>query len=175
MATLLLMRHAKSSWKDAALPDHERPLNKRGERDAPRMAEWLQAHQLLPDRILSSSAVRAARTAAAIAELAACCVEIREDLYHASCREWQLQLREIYDNSTSSLAEESRVPPSAHLRVTLLVGHNPGLEEFVEHLSGEPHRMPTAAIAWFTQMTSHSSLATPDWELQTVWRPKEIF
>ena len=61
--TLILVRHAKSSWNNAGLTDHDRPLNSRGIRDAPRMAERLSSRGVKPDRIVSSSAVRALTTA----------------------------------------------------------------------------------------------------------------
>src|SRR5688572_21006606 len=63
MKTLLLLRHAKSSWKDSDIDDHERPLNKRGKRDAPRMGRLLRDESLLPDLILASSAKRCRKTA----------------------------------------------------------------------------------------------------------------
>ena len=59
MKTLLLLRHAKSSWKDADLDDHDRPLNKRGKRDAPRMSQLIVQQDLVPELILSSTAKRA--------------------------------------------------------------------------------------------------------------------
>ena len=59
MKTLLVLRHAKSSWRDPALDDHERPLNKRGQRDALQMGELVRKHRLTPDTIISSDAVRA--------------------------------------------------------------------------------------------------------------------
>ena len=61
MKTLLIMRHAKSSWKEQDLPDHDRPLNKRGKNDAPRMGKLLKDEDLVPDLIMSSTAVRAKR------------------------------------------------------------------------------------------------------------------
>jgi bisphosphoglycerate-dependent phosphoglycerate mutase len=67
MKTLLILRHAKSSWKDSARGDHERPLNQRGERDAPRTGELVREHGLIPDLIISSDAVRARLTAEAVA------------------------------------------------------------------------------------------------------------
>ena len=59
MKTLLILRHAKSSWKDSSLTDHDRPLNKRGKQDAPRMGKFLLQQGLTPDRIISSTAKRA--------------------------------------------------------------------------------------------------------------------
>src|SRR5215510_9473869 len=63
MKTLLLLRHAKSSWKDSDLDDHDRPLNQRGKRDAPRMGQLLKDEQLVPEFILCSSAKRCRKTA----------------------------------------------------------------------------------------------------------------
>ena len=59
MKTLLILRHAKSSWNYPELSDYDRPLNRRGKRDAPRMGKHLREHGLIPDRILTSSAKRA--------------------------------------------------------------------------------------------------------------------
>ena len=72
MKTLLVLRHAKSSWNDPALDDHERPLNKRGRRDAPRMGVLVREYGLIPDLIICSDAVRARVTAEAVAEAARC-------------------------------------------------------------------------------------------------------
>src|SRR3972149_8202033 len=68
MKTIILVRHAKSSWKNPRLDDFERPLNKRGRRDAPLMGEKLKERQILPDLILSSPAKRARKTADLIAK-----------------------------------------------------------------------------------------------------------
>jgi len=79
MKTLLVLRHAKSSWDDSALDDHERPLNQRGRRDAPRMGKLMREYGLIPDVVLSSDAVRARLTADAVAEAASFTGEIRLD------------------------------------------------------------------------------------------------
>ena len=68
MKTLLILRHAKSSWKEQDLPDHDRPLNKRGKNDAPRMGKLLKDEDLIPDLIMSSTAVRAKKTAELVAK-----------------------------------------------------------------------------------------------------------
>jgi phosphohistidine phosphatase len=68
MKSVLILRHAKSSWKDPDLPDHDRPLNKRGKHDAPLMGRLLKREDLVPDVIISSTAMRARATAEAVAK-----------------------------------------------------------------------------------------------------------
>ena len=68
MKALLILRHAKSSWKEPLLADYDRPVNKRGKHDAPRVGQFLQEHGLVPDRIISSTAKRARKTAQAVAK-----------------------------------------------------------------------------------------------------------
>lgn len=157
MNSLLLMRHAKSSWKDAGLSDHDRPLNKRGQRDAPRMGRWLQSQNLIPDRIICSSATRTSQTATAIAKIIDCETETIEDLYLAGLETW-----------------EKVLSAQRNTQVVLAIGHNPGIEEFVETVCGEYERMPTAAIAWFTYPVKTEQFDISQLELQTIWRPKEF-
>lgn len=162
MKELLLLRHAKSSWSDPTLADHDRPLNKRGKGNAPRMGALLRREQLVPDRIISSTAKRARRTAVAVADAAGYESEIvtTRDLYHAGDAEY-LEVAAAKGGKAQRL---------------MLVGHNPGMEMLVELLSGAYARMPTAAIAYFTlEIAAWSELdeevtAT----LRAVWRPKEI-
>ena len=73
MKTLLILRHAKSSWKHEQISDHDRPLNKRGKRDAPRIGRLLRDRNLAPELIISSTAKRARKTAAKAAR--ECCYE----------------------------------------------------------------------------------------------------
>ena len=86
MKTLLLLRHAKSSWKDDTLTDHQRPLNKRGLATAPMMGQYLAEHGLLPDRIISSTAARAKHTAELIVEHSGFAGDLQfpDDLYPTS-------------------------------------------------------------------------------------------
>lgn len=162
--TLMAMRHAKSSWDHIGLDDHDRPLNERGLRDAPRMAEWLQNHDLVPERIISSTAVRAITTAEILAEhlKPTPTVVPHRDLYLADPEEYYQALRLLGD-------------PCERVMV---VGHNPGLEELVEQLSGEFHRMPTAAIAVFDvairEWAQFDPLAFDQLNLRCVVRPKEL-
>ena len=132
MKTLLVLRHAKSSWDDPALGDHERPLNKRGRRDAPRMGELVREHGLIPDVVISSDAVRARLTAEAVVEAARYAGEILVDhhLYMASPADILSRLRTVREKAET----------------VMIVGHNPGLEELVAQLTGERPDLPTAAL-----------------------------
>lgn len=132
MKTLLLMRHAKSSWDDSSLSDHERPLNPRGRRDAPVMGERLAESRLAPDHILCSTAKRARETAEFVVERLAPTgpLDVREGIYHATPRELLAAITEA----------------GAGERL-LVIGHNPGLGELVERLTDDSRHMPTAAIA----------------------------
>ena len=133
MKTLLVLRHAKSSWREAELADHDRPLNKRGKHDAPRMGELMREEGLLPDLILTSSARRALTTAELVAEASGYDGEIQvsRDLYAAGPEE--------FIDALCALPDE--------LETVMVVGHNPGLEELVEALTEESSAMPTAALA----------------------------
>ena len=141
MKTLLVLRHAKSSWNEPARDDHERPLNTRGRRDAPRMGGLVREYGLIPDVILSSDAVRARLTAEAVAEAARYAGEILLDphLYLASPADILSLLRTVRENAES----------------VMIVGHNPGLEKLVEQLTGEWQHLPTAALAQIALPISH--------------------
>ncbi|MBX3128234.1 MAG: histidine phosphatase family protein [Polyangiaceae bacterium] len=136
MKTLLLMRHAKSSWSDPARDDHDRPLNKRGERDAPVVARLIADGGWVPDLIVSSSACRARQTALVIAESSAWSADVwlTRRLYLAEPREYLALLAQV---------------PDAASRV-LMIGHNPGLEQLASELSGVEWTLPTAALVVFS-------------------------
>jgi len=133
MKTLLVLRHAKSSWSDPALDDHERPLNTRGRRDAPRMGELVREHGLIPDVVISSDAVRARLTAEAVVDAARYAGEILLDprLYMAGPADILSLLRTVGKKAET----------------VMIVGHNPGLEELVAQLTGAWQDLPTAALA----------------------------
>lgn len=162
MKTLLILRHAKSSWKDLDLADHDRPLNKRGKRDAPRMGRLLQDEGLLPDLILSSTAKRARKTVAGLMEGSGTSPEVQytRDFYHAYPETFITILSELDDNYDQ----------------VMIVGHNPGLEELLEVLTGDYERMPTAALAQVVLPIQHwADLGVEaDGDLIVVWRPKEL-
>jgi phosphohistidine phosphatase len=134
MKTLILVRHAKSSWKQRGLPDRLRPLNKRGKRDAPMMGERLAKRRVEVDRVISSPATRALTTAEVIAEEIGHPwdeIVIDERLYHADADEILEVIQEL---------------PS-HLDEVMLFGHNPGFTDLANTLV--PHyieMMPTCGV-----------------------------
>jgi phosphohistidine phosphatase len=137
---LILMRHAKSDWPD--VPDQQRPLAKRGRRDAPAMGQWLADHGYQPDTVVCSTARRARQT-------------------------WELLAPELggspsvtfdpraYDASAWTLLDLARELPSS-CRAALFIGHNPAMSELAASLTGPPATeggpppdmtFPTAAVA----------------------------
>ena len=162
MKTLLVLRHAKSSWSDPALDDHERPLNKRGRRDGPRMGQLVREYGLIPDVVISSDAVRARLTAEAVVEAARYAGQILLDphLYMASAGDILSRLRVVREKAET----------------VMIVGHNPGLEELVAQLTGERQDLPTAALAQIV-LPIHRwrdlTLSTRG-TLLGHWRPKEL-
>jgi phosphohistidine phosphatase len=160
--TLLVLRHAKSSWDFPDLDDHDRPLNARGRRAAPRMGQLLAEEDLVPDLVLSSTAVRA-RTTVELALDAADCgppVVLDESLYPTYPEVVEELLRAVSDD---------------HERV-MIVGHNPGLEALIEAVTETLERFPTAALA-------HIRLPIDRWgdfeldgrgELANLWLPREL-
>ncbi len=138
MKTLTLLRHAKSSWKDTTLADRDRPLNKRGERDAPRMGRRIDVAGIRPSLIVSSPAVRAWRTATIVAKALDYPREFLQrerDLYLASLDELLdivMQTEEGFNN-------------------LMVVGHNPGLTDFANFLQpGLTNNLPTAGVVTVT-------------------------
>jgi len=134
MKILTLVRHAKSSWKDSSLSDGERPLNKRGEHDAPMMAERIKDHGIRPSLIISSPAARAWTTARLIAEQISYPTEFlqRENKLYLASVDDLLDVVVAQDNGFNSL---------------LIVGHNPGLTNFANFLSPSlTDNLPTAGV-----------------------------
>lgn len=135
---LLLLRHAKSDWPDVA--DHERPLAKRGRRDAPVVGRWLRTSGYLPDAVICSTAVRARQTW----EL------VSAELPSAAPPEVHFEPR-VYEASVLNLLMLVRGFDPAW-RTAMIVGHNPGLAELTVGLANPdtaeiPHAFPTAAVA----------------------------
>ncbi|WP_310597209.1 SixA phosphatase family protein [Aeromonas aquatica] len=135
--TLLLVRHAKSSWDERALSDRDRPLAARGKRDAPLMGERLARDGVKPDLILSSPACRALSTARLIAaalDYQAGNILVNDRLYACDAT----TLLEVI----AGLGNEPKC--------VMIVGHNPEFTELAHQLSRGITRMPTCAVAQFT-------------------------
>lgn len=135
MKRLTLIRHAKSSWEDETLADHERPLGKRGERDAPRMGERLRARHARPSLIVSSTALRAKQTAEIIADA----LEYPRELIDYAPA--------LYMASPDTILGLAAAQDDGHSDVAL-VAHNPGLLELTRSLLPDwPHdNLPTAGV-----------------------------
>jgi phosphohistidine phosphatase len=136
MKTLLVLRHAKSSWENPELSDFERCLNLRGLKTAPDVGLELKKTKIRVDLILSSPAKRAKQTAILVKETSGILSEIRyED--------------KIYEASSLCLIQTlSKLEND--LETILLVGHNPGIEDLVRSLTGKSTTFPTATLAKIT-------------------------
>ena len=162
MKTLLLLRHAKSSWSHNAGGDHGRPLSGRGGRAAPMMGQLILEQELVPDVVVSSTARRAIDTAQLVTESCGFSdtVQTTDELYNASTAEWLSVLCDLPDEADRAL----------------VIGHNPGIEDLLLLLGGEHHRMSTAALA-------HVQLPIDNWfdvtlipraTLVDLWRPRDL-
>lgn len=159
--TLLLLRHAKSSWSEEGMADHDRPLNKRGKRDAPRVGQMLRESGRVPDAIYCSTAMRARRTAELVAEAAGFTGEL--ELHGA-----------LYLATPERVVDVLALAPDQHPCV-LAVGHNPGLEQLVAVLTGENTSLPTAALVEIQLDIDRWSDLRPVrcGTVHEIWRPKE--
>lgn len=160
MRTLLILRHAKSSWDDPDLDDYDRPLNKRGRKEAKAVGKRMRSR--LPELVMTSTAVRARETVALWQRASRYQGPIEER------REFYLAGPERYLEALAGLA--------ARGVTTMVVGHNPGLEELVHRLTGRLEALPTAALA-------ELELALDSWDhlahgvsarLVDIWRVKEL-
>ena len=134
MKTLLLVRHAKSSWDDPSLPDKKRPLNDRGLRDAPKMGARLAKRHVKPDLVLSSPAVRALATAQIIAtelDYRIKDIVVDERLYEAAPDDLLEIIRKLGDEGDC----------------VMIFGHNPELSELARGLSDTITEMRTCVVA----------------------------
>jgi phosphohistidine phosphatase len=162
MKTLLLLRHGKSRWDRRGVADHERGLKRRGKRDAARIGRLLADERLLPHRVISSTAKRARGTARRLAK--ACDHEGEVELHP-----------ELYLGDPPDYFDVLRWLPDEVERV-LVVGHNPGLEELIEHVTGKQEPLPTAGLAQLRlpiERWSDLSDAVRG-DLVALWRPKEL-
>jgi phosphohistidine phosphatase len=162
MKSLLLLRHAKSSWKDIQLADHERPLKGRGRRAAALIGRYMAQNKLRPDVVLSSTATRARETVEITLKSARFKVNVRyiDHLYMATPETWINAVMHLESGK----------------RQVLLVGHNPGLEDLLFRLTSIRETMPTACLAQIVfEIKKWSEVAAKnDWRLETLVRPREL-
>ena len=163
MKRLHLLRHAKSSWDDPDLADHERPLAPRGEKAVLRIAEHVRREEIAPELVLCSTALRARQTLAALLPVFVGDVEVRleDGLYGAGADQVLARLREVEESVGS----------------VLVVGHNPTLHELALALTGRGdalERFPTGALASMTFTRAWAELAEDCAELEELVVPREL-
>jgi len=145
--SLTLLRHAKSSWNDSGLKDHDRPLNNRGERDAPDMGQRIHEAGIRPSLIVSSTAVRASTTAKFIAA---------ELTYPA---EFLQRDSKLYDASLDALLDFVAEQDTGFNNI-LVIAHNPGMTRFANYLvPGLTDNLPTCGVVSVT-------IDSDDWDLR---------
>jgi phosphohistidine phosphatase len=178
---LILLRHAKSSWSESGMADHERPLNQRGRRAAKAIGGVVRVKGLLPTVIWSSDSVRTRETVANLdfgldsrldpnldssldlkRDEAGYEVKYLPEFYHASAQKILYLCAQKGEPSTGPL---------------MLVGHNPGFEDLLFHFSNMSLRMPTAGCALFRrrkESTDTDWLTPKSWKLAEFIRPKDL-
>jgi phosphohistidine phosphatase len=160
---LLIFRHAKSSWKQDAQPDHERPLNTRGKHAARLMGQWLAEQNAVPELILCSTAKRAKSTVQKAMQSMGYASEIYYD-------------HSLYLASPSACCQAIRHYAHDQMRV-MIVGHNPGLEELIQMMTGTERALPTAGLADIDlDINAWQDLeADTTGRLAHFWLPRELF
>ena len=156
---LILMRHAKSSWKYPELTDHERPLNKRGRKASVKIAKELIRLDWIPDKLYSSDSARTKETWKRMAKhIQQVDVEYSRKFYHS-------KPKKIMKNIPDDVTHET----------IMILSHNPGCADFLEHLCEEWYRMPTAATALLAiKDNSKSWKEAGNWNLEELLIPREL-
>jgi phosphohistidine phosphatase len=141
--TLHLLRHAKSDWSDASLSDHDRPLNRRGNRTRKMIARHVEGWTV--DLVLCSTARRARSTASPVIDTLGCPARYEHEAYAASERELFDLARALSDD----------------VNTAMIVGHSPSLEDLTTTLCGSSPRYPTAALGTIVLAIKHWADITP--------------
>lgn len=165
---LVILRHAKSDWDTAAATDFERPLAKRGRKNAPVMGRWMKKNKIIPDYIISSPAERAKQT-----------LELVLDKMNVDPMQVHYD-KFVYMASLQTLLDVLGQAPKAVHRV-LLVGHNPGLDNLLEFLcekdlnyTDSGKLLTTASLARIALPKDWRQLSKSCGQLLNLARPKEI-
>lgn len=154
------MRHAKSSWDDASLSDHQRPLNKRGRKASDMVARALVARGYAPDVIWASDAARTLETAKHLIRIipGAQTVLHNPALYHASA------------NTMMTIMQREPEPEGR----VMILGHNPGMAELYNHFTGQYHGFPTGACAVFKRIGKAPWHDASGWRAIDMVLPREL-
>ena len=160
MKTLLLLRHAKSSWDHPSLKDFDRPLNDRGTKAAPKMGAFMRRRKLKPDIILSSPAIRAKETIELVSESAGFPhIDFEPAIYEATA-ERLLQIISRLDDQA---------------KTAMLVGHNPGFDDLLAALTGDHRHLSTAALACLEfDVATWRDVVCASGKLVWLARPKDL-
>jgi phosphohistidine phosphatase len=162
---LFLLRHAKSSWDDPRLDDHDRPLAPRGLRASAVIAEHLRQERIAPTLVLCSPARRTRETLERVMPLDRAEVRIEDELYRASSKDLLQRLREVPDEVDS----------------VMLIGHQPAIQQLALQLAAEGSELerlkakfPTAALATLDFPGEWSGLERQSAELVAYVKPKQL-
>ena len=162
---IVVIRHAKSSWDDPSVADHDRPLSKRGRNALPRLLDHVEGLELPPDLVLCSSSRRTRETLDGIRRAFSrkVRVETEAELYGASAEQLITKLRRLDD----------------HVTTVVLIGHNPGVADLVDLLAVAPSTggaaidaFPTAAVAVLSVAGPWSALRSGCASLESFWTPR---
>ena len=166
MKRLRLLRHAKSSWEDPGLADHDRPLSKRGRNALPRLLDHVEGLELRPDLVMCSSSRRTSETLDGILPALGQKARVESDrsLYGAGAGQLVTELRRLDD----------------HVTTVFLIGHNPGVADLVDLLAADPatgraaiDAFPTAAVAVLSVAGPWSALQPACASLESFWAPRQ--
>jgi phosphohistidine phosphatase len=166
---LYILRHAKSDWGSAAESDFERPLAKRGKKDAPAMGRWMSNHKVKIDYVISSPAKRTKQTVHAVVKE----LHVPKGAVHFDER--------VYLASVETLLQVLKECP-AGTRNLMLVGHNPGLDDLLKYLANE-QQLPFTESGKLLTTASLAHLSLPkDWsrldrhcgKLVSFTRPRDL-
>ncbi len=171
MRRLMLLRHAKSSWKEQTADDHDRPLAARGMRDAPRIGRWMAQNAPRPDLVLCSTALRARQT----------CEGVLRELPSAPEPLWLEELYTFHDIRPLAAAVRAR---GGEASAILIVGHNNAIQELAIRLSaqGDPKALRRISRKYPTAALAILALDIPSWRaftpagarLEAFVRPRDL-
>ena len=158
----MILRHAKSSWKDVTLSDHQRPLNRRGRKSAAAIAGELARLDWLPNQVASSDSARTRETWGIMAETI-------ENLSGVIDVEWLSQLYHAGAATMQEVIDQRVDATSASAGVLMVIGHNPGCSYLLSRLSTVEHKFPTAMAACLSRAEGDKM-----WVIEHLILPREI-